>query len=109
MYTFRGNIAERFGVNAAVVAEYLYDGDDDLKEMKVDGKWWYRCSMKMIKVDNPFLTIDMVKHAIKVLRDNGVIRSKKLSKGQYDHTNWYCFTEYGEYLMKGDEYSEAKH
>ena len=27
MYTFRGNIAEKFGINAAVVAEYLYAGE----------------------------------------------------------------------------------
>ena len=31
MYTFRGNIAEKFGINAAVVAEYLYAGERELE------------------------------------------------------------------------------
>ena len=43
MYTFRGNIAGKFGVNAAVVAEYLYAGDSELEEMDFAGKTWYRC------------------------------------------------------------------
>lgn len=103
MYTFRGNIAEKFGLNAAVVAEYLYAGDSELEEMEIAGKTWYRCSVKRITIDNPFLSIDMVKHAVKVLRDGNIIRSKRLSKSGYDQTNWYCFTEYGDLLMEGGE------
>ena len=34
MYTFRGNIAEKFGINAAVVAEYLYAGERELEYME---------------------------------------------------------------------------
>ena len=94
MYTFRGNIAGKFGVNAAVVAEYLYAGDSELEEMDFAGKTWYRCSAKRITVDNPFLTIDMVKHAVRVLRKSGIIRTRKLAKSSFDHTNWFCFTEY---------------
>ena len=101
MYTFRGNIAGKFGINAAVVAEYLYAGDSELEEMDFAGKRWYRCSAKRIMVDNPFLTIDMVKHAVRVLRKSGIIRTRKLAKSNFDHTNWYCFTEYGEHLMEG--------
>lgn len=103
MCTFRGNIAAMLGVNAAVVAEYLYAGGSELEEMDFAEKTWYRCSAKRIAADNPFFTIDMVKHAIKVLRKNGVIRSKRLERSTYDHTNWYCFTEYGEILMEGGD------
>ena len=35
MYTFRGNIAEKFGINAAVVAEYLYAGERELEYMEL--------------------------------------------------------------------------
>ena len=106
MYTFRGNIAGMFGVNAAVVAEYLYAGHSELEEMDFAGKTWYRCSAKRITVDNPFLTIDMVKHAVRVLRKSGIIRTRKLAKSNFDHTNWYCFTEYGENLMEGGEQND---
>ncbi len=103
MFTFRGNIAGKFGINAAVVAEYLYSGADGLEERELAGRTWYRCSSGRITADNPFLTADMVKRAVGILRDEGIVRSKRLSKCGFDHTNWYCFTEYGETLMEGGE------
>ena len=101
MYTFRGNIAEKFGVNAAVVAEYLYAGERELEYMELADRTWYRCSLKTMTIDNPYLSVDMVKRAVGKLRDSGIIRTKKLSKSRYDQTNWFCFTEYGENLMEG--------
>lgn len=101
MYKFRGNVAERYGLNAAVVAEYLFYAKDNLQRMEFLDCNWMRCSAKQITIDNPFLTIDMVKYAVKILRDNGVIRSKRLEKSDFDHTNWYTFTEYGMNLMEG--------
>lgn len=106
MYTFRGNIAEKFGVNAAVVAEYLYAGERELEYMELADRTWYRCSLKTMTIDNPYLTVDMAKRAVKKLREGGIIRTKKLSKSGYDHTNWYCFTEYGENLMEGGAYND---
>jgi hypothetical protein len=38
MFTFRGNIAEKFGINAAVVAEYLYSEADGLEERELAGR-----------------------------------------------------------------------
>lgn len=32
MYTFRGNVAGKFGINAAVVAEYLYAETANLRK-----------------------------------------------------------------------------
>ena len=107
MYKFRGNIASKFGVTDAVVAEYLYTSEDKLEHLEFAEKVWYRCSAKRITVDNPFLTIDMTKHAIKILRNGGIIRSKRLLKSNYDHTNWYTFTEYGEKLMNGGEINDG--
>ena len=101
MYSFRGNMAERFGINAAVVAEYLFAGEDDLQQMNFTGKEWFRCSKKQINIENPFLTIDQIDYAISKLRDNGVIRSKQIAKSGFDRTNWYTFTEYGMKLMLG--------
>ena len=101
MYTFRGNIAEKFGINAAVVAEYLYAGERELEYMELADRTWYRCSQKTMTIDNPYLSADMVKRAVGKLRDSGIIRTKKLSKSRYDQTNWFCFTEYGENLMEG--------
>ena len=106
MYTFRGNIAEKFGINAAVVAEYLYAGERELEYMEFADRTWYRCSLKTMTIDNPYLSVDMVKRAVGKLRDGGIIRSEKLSKSGYDHTKWYCFTEYGENQMEGGAYDD---
>lgn len=67
MYTFRGNIAEKFGINAAVVAEYLYAGERELEYMELADRTWYRCSLKTMTIDNPYLTVDMAKRAVILL------------------------------------------
>ena len=102
MFTFRGNIAERCGINAAIVAEYLYT-ENRFEEKELAGKIWCRCSSRRIAADNPFLTVDMIKRSLDILRNENIVSSKRLSKCGFDHTNWYCFTEYGEMLMKGGE------
>lgn len=35
-----------------------------------------------------------------------IIRTRKLAKSSFDHTNWFCFTEYGENLMEGGEQND---
>ena len=108
MYEFRGNMAEKYGLNAAVVAEYLYTAKGDLERMEFLEYNWMRCSARQITIDNPFLTVDMVKYAIRTLREDGVIRSKKIRKSGFDHTNWYTFTEYGRNLMEGGNPDDTK-
>ena len=46
----------------------------------------------------------MVKDAVKVLVDNGILRKDNLNDNKFDHTNWYTFTEFGTQLMKRGEW-----
>lgn len=103
MNNFRTNIAVMYGVNAAVIAEYIYGGEDNLDEMEFAGKDWFKCSMKQIHANLPFLTIDQIDYALGILRKNKIIYTKKLEKGTFDHTNWYAFSSYGISLMRGGD------
>ncbi len=108
MTKFRNNIARRYGIKAAIVAEYLWEGvslSRELEEMWIFNHIWTRCSRKVMSVELPFLTTDEIGNAIHILLDNGVIRKGSYNEDKFDRTNWYSFTEFGHELM-GDDYNE---
>lgn len=108
MIKFNEDVASEYGVNAAIVAKLLWDLQHDFLKMKkaVDryGRRWFRCSMKEMVLKLRCLSIDMVKDAVKVLVDNGILRKGNLNDNKFDHTNWYTFTEFGTQLMKRGEW-----
>jgi len=104
MCKFRSNIARLCGLNAAIIAEYLWQlylneacGDP---EMYRHDKFWVRKSALMMTGEFPFLSIDMVKDAVKILREKNIIRKGCFNENRFDRTNWYTFTEYGEKVME---------
>ena len=104
MINYENEIARRYGVNAAIVADYLWELMEKHrysgKSVYQYGKVWVRCSQPMITSEIKFLTIDMVKGAIKALLDGNIIRKYQFNKTRFDHTSWYSFTEYGEKIVK---------
>lgn len=100
--------AMKAGTNAGIVAAMLMQLMEEGCAMDEYGKRWCRCSVKTITVAYPFLSEDQVKRSIKVLRNMGIIRSKKFDKEKFDHTNWYAFTEYGLKIMKWGERNGQK-
>ena len=74
MCVFRVNVARLCGLNAAVIAEYLWQ----------------------------LYNNDMVKDAVKVLRDNNIIRKGCFNENKFDHTNWYTFTDFGMKVMEAN-------
>ena len=101
-------VAVKCGINAAVVAEILWDLQRcEFRKGKIvyrHGNRWCRCSQRMITVICPALSVHMVKDAIKALRETGIIRKECFNEDKFDHTNWYAFTEYGTRLMnEGDK------
>lgn len=108
MSSFRNAIAVKCGINAAIVAEILWDFQRcDFRKGKTVyryGNRWCRCSQPMITAICPCLTIHKAKGAIKTLLKMGVIRKERFNEDKFDHTNWYAFTEYGTRLMnEGDK------
>jgi hypothetical protein len=104
MSEFRDNIAVQVGVNAALVAEYLWyllmneaSGEDAFLHQ---GKYWCRCSARMITAEMPFLSRDMVSNATLKLRRKGYIRKSEFNDDRFDRTSWYTFTDYGVKMME---------
>ena len=104
MERFRGNVAGQCGMNAAVVAEYLWQ----LLADEVAGEepfyrhdhYWCRASALAITGECPYLSLHMVKDAIKVLKKKSYIRKGCFNDNRFDHTNWYAFTDYGKKMME---------
>lgn len=105
MCDFKKDIAVRYGVNAAVIAQFLWDSiegpDHSGRRVYRDGKKWCRCSILLMTGIFPFLSRHMAADALERLIKAHVIKKDCLSSNRFDRTNWYAFTEYGEYLMKG--------
>lgn len=106
MCVFRVNVARLCGLNAAIIAEYLYQlynneacGDP---EMYRHGDFWVRKSALMMTGEFPFLSIDMVKDAVKVLKEKNIIRKGCFNENKFDHTSWYTFTDFGMKVMEAN-------
>ena len=103
MSRFRNNIALRCGIGAAVIAEYLWNllakEVSDGSALQRHGRYWCRCSMQVMAGQFPFLSIHMVKSAVRILKEKKIIKCGCFNDNRFDHTNWYTFTDYGEKLM----------
>jgi hypothetical protein len=111
MISFNENIATLYGVNAAIVAQYLAEASKKHKNnadivLNTDNHTWCRCGSKAFTGEYHFLSKHQTWRAMEKLVNNGVIIKKKLKKAEFDHTNWYAFTEYGNKLLlsKDDKY-----
>lgn len=106
MFYFDKNVAVRYGVRSAVVMQYLWENilnnEEDVMEM--NGDMWYRSSAVITSSILPFYSKDQIQRTFNSLVRCGLLKKKKLSKSNFDHTNWFAFTEYGtEMMMKSEE------
>ena len=109
MINYENEVAVKCGINAAVIADYLWNLKESHRFGKGKsayryGKVWVRCSQPMITSEIRYLTIDMVKGAIKNLLKENILRKECFNDDKFDHTNWYTFTEYGENLVRKGRY-----
>lgn len=104
MAKFRNNVAMKFGIQAAVIAEhlwYLYLNEAYCSEEKLfHGSYWCRCSQMDLMYEFPCLTRHMVQDALAVLRKNRVIRKGCYNESKFDNTSWWTFTDYGVKMME---------
>lgn len=94
-------IARLCGTNAGVVAYQLWELQANADAVfYIDGYPWVRASYKRITAYLPFLTVYMVRTAVKKLLKEGVIKVGVYNVSKFDHTHSYAFTSYGRDLMK---------
>ena len=98
---FNTEIARLCGTNAAIVAYQLWDAQANADAaFYIDGYPWVRASYKRITAFLPFLTVHMVRTAVKKLLREGVIKVGVYNDSRFDHTHSYAFTSYGRDLMR---------
>lgn len=93
LHSFDPEIAERVGLNAAVVYQNLlfwceHNAANDRHFH--DGLYWTYNSMKAFGELFPYLTSKQVRTAIDKLVDAGLIKSGNYNKSAYDRTKWYA-------------------
>ena len=104
-------LAVRIGIRTALVAQCLWDlceqrcpSETDL----FDGRRWLRMGQRTLTTVMPYLTRHTARFELERLMRLGIIRARQLSDDRFDHTNWYCFTEYGCGLMATTEYGDGE-
>lgn len=98
---FNTEIARLCGTNAAIVASQLWELHTSPNATTyIKGYPWIRASYKRITVYLPFLTVHMVRTAVKKLLREGIIKVGVYNESKFDHTHSYAFTNYGKDLMR---------
>ncbi len=94
-------VARLCGTNAAVIASQLWEAQSNPDAaFYVDGYPWIRASYKRITAYLPFLTVHMVRTAVKKLLREGVVKAGEYNDSRFDRTRSYAFTSYGRDLMR---------
>ena len=106
VHFFDSDIAKKYGVNAAVLACFLWDCIEQKSTESPqlhEGKVWVRCSVQMMTGFFPFLSYDEIRYALKRLVKGRVLTKGQFNESRFDRTNWYAFTEFGQFLMAESE------
>ena len=106
VHFFDADIAKKYGVNAAVLACFLWDCTEQKSAESPqphEGKVWVRCSVQMMTGFFPFLSYDEIRYALKQLVKGRVLTKGQFNESRFDRTNWYAFTEFGQFLMTESE------
>ena len=83
MKEFSENIALRFGLKEAIIAQHLWElgADMDNKDVVfVDSKLWVRASATAIVNAHPYLTKHQVRNAISRLRSDHILLKRELNE-----------------------------
>lgn len=105
-HTLNTSLARRFGVNAALLAQYIWSEaykNEFAGRCFFEGRYWMRSSQMMFTAVMPYFSRHAVCRALERLMKQGVIVRGEFSDSPFDHTSWYAFTQFGALLMRGSE------
>jgi NACalpha-BTF3-like transcription factor len=98
IHGFNTEIAERYGIEEAILIEILYawihkNKCDDVEEMTHEGRVWCRSSAKGIAKYVPYMKSDKIWRTLKKLVEKDVIDEGNFNKIATNQTLWYSFTD----------------
>lgn len=106
LHFFNPQIAEEYGVNAAVLFQNISFWIEKNKANDrnfIDGYYWTYSSIKAFQELFPYLTARAISTALQKLEDGGLIITGNHNKSAYDRTKWYAITEKGFSILQNRE------
>lgn len=103
VHSFDVEIAKAYGVDCAIFLHDLYywvKYNEVRGQNEYEGRHWTFNSRKSYAYHFPYWSVDQIKRIVKKLVDAGIVVTAQLNKKNYDHTNWYSFSDEGFRLMK---------
>lgn len=95
-------VAQLVGTNAALLLEnisYWCEHNAANNANLHDGRYWTYNSTKAFGELFPYMTVNVIRTALKKLKDNGLILTGNYNKSAYDRTTWYTLTEKAEAML----------
>lgn len=103
IHNFETNIAEKYGINAAIILQNMYYWIEKNRANEKhfhDGYYWTYNSMKAFEELFPYMSNKQIRGALKKLEDDGIIIDGNYNNSPYDRTKWYAITEAGYELFQ---------
>lgn len=97
-HSFDVEVAEEFGVNAAILFKNIafWCAKNKANGTNIhDGVYWTYNSVAAFKELFPYLSDKQIRTALKKLEESEVIKTGNYNKDQRDRTTWYALTDYG--------------
>ena len=98
VHFFNTNVAEIYGVNAAILLEnitFWVDKNRANEQNYYDGKYWTYNSIKAFCALFPYMTERVIRTSLQRLIDDGLLETGNYNADQRDRTLWYSVTEKG--------------
>lgn len=95
-YTFDTDIAQRFGINEAILIQnlvYWIRKNEANDKHFHDGRYWTYNSAEAFAQLFPFWTVNQVRRLLSRLTEIGVLVKGNYNASQYDRTAWYGFAD----------------
>lgn len=103
MDKFNQEMAMKYGVKAAVVAQFLWDSKENPKFENMvrthDKRQWIRCSQLMMTAVMPYLSRHMIRNSLRMLIKSKILMKGCFNQDKFDRTTWYSFTDFGTYMI----------
>lgn len=109
-HTLDIRVAQLVGTNAAIILENIsyWCEHNAANNMNLhDGRYWIYNSTKAFGELFPYMTINVIRTALKKLKDNGLILTGNFNKSAYDRTTWYTLTGKAEAMLEVNVHSDA--
>ena len=103
LHSFNAHIAQKYGVNSAVVLHCLcmwIEKNRANGRHFYDGHYWAYNSKKAFTEVFPYFTARQVDYAIQKLINEGIIMTGNYNKKVLDRTLWYTITEKGYSILQ---------